>query len=58
MFKNLRKKLNVVLTGNVGTGNSSFREEWLKVVLSEIPKGKKILDAGAEKANIRFIVNI
>ena len=54
MFKNLRKKLNVVLTGNVGTGNSSFREEWLKVVLSEIPKGKKILDAGAGESQYKI----
>ncbi len=54
MFNNLRKKLNVVLTGNVGTGNSSFREEWLKVVLSEIPKGKKILDAGAGESQYKI----
>ncbi len=54
MFKNLRKKLNVVLTGNVGTGNSSFREEWLKEVLSEIPKGKKILDAGAGESQYKI----
>lgn len=54
MFKNLRKKLNVVLTGNVGTGNSSFREEWLKDVLSEIPKGKKILDAGAGESQYKI----
>ena len=54
MFKNFRKRLNVVLTGNVGTGNSSFREEWLKVVLSEIPKGKKILDAGAGESQYKI----
>tara|TARA_B100000282_G_scaffold293476_1_gene268868 strand:+ start:370 stop:1116 length:747 start_codon:yes stop_codon:yes gene_type:complete len=54
VFKNLRKKLNVVLTGNVGTGNSSFREEWLKEVLSEIPKGKKILDAGAGESQYKI----
>ncbi len=54
MFKNLKKKLNVVLTGNVGTGNSSFREEWLKKVLSEIPKGKKILDAGAGESQYKI----
>lgn len=54
MFKNLRKKLNLVLTGNVGTGNSSFREKWLKKVLSEIPKGKKILDAGAGESQYKI----
>ena len=47
MLNSLRKKVNLILTGQVGTTNSSFREDWLKSVLFEIPKGMKILDAGA-----------
>ena len=47
MFNNLRKKLNIILTGDVGTTNSIFRENWLKEILMDIPNGMKILDAGA-----------
>ena len=32
---------------SVGTKNLSNREEWLKKTLKKIPRGKKILDAGA-----------
>ena len=31
----------------VGTGNEATREEWIKQNLAQIPKGKRILDAGA-----------
>lgn len=40
----LRNKQNEI---NVGLTNLAVREKWLKETLSHIPKGKKILDAGA-----------
>lgn len=53
MFNKLRKKLNFILTGEVGTTNSTFRETWLKKILIEIPNGMKILDAGAGEGQYR-----
>jgi len=41
MKKNYKKIIEV------GTKNQSNREKWLKTTLNKIPKGKKILDAGA-----------
>jgi len=49
----IRKKLNLIITGTVGIGNSEFRENWLKNVLMDIPPGMKILDAGAGESQYK-----
>ena len=41
------------MTGTVGTTNSIFRENWLESVLNDIPKGMKILDAGAGESQYK-----
>lgn len=53
MLKSLRKRINIILTGTVGTTNSIFRENWLESVLNDIPKGMKILDAGAGESQYK-----
>ena len=53
MLNNFRKKINVIVTGKVGIGNSEFRENWLKKVLMDIPVGMKILDAGAGESQYK-----
>lgn len=53
MLDIIRKKINVILTGEVGKGNSEYRENWLKNVLSEIPDGSIILDAGAGESRYK-----
>jgi len=53
LLKSLRKKINIILTGTVGTTNSIFRENWLESVLNDIPKGMKILDAGAGESQYK-----
>jgi ubiquinone/menaquinone biosynthesis C-methylase UbiE len=40
-------KLGSLLYNNCGRKNKSTRDAWLKKTLGEIPKGQKILDAGA-----------
>lgn len=57
MLNNFKKRINFILTGNVGSTNSSFRENWLKSVLNEIPKGMKILDAGAGESQYKKFCN-
>ncbi len=41
------------LLGNAGTTNEATREEWLESVLSRLPAGARILDAGAGTARYR-----
>ena len=53
MLKLIRKKLNLIITGTVGTGNSEFRENWLEKVLMDLPVGIKILDAGAGESQYK-----
>jgi ubiquinone/menaquinone biosynthesis C-methylase UbiE len=53
LLKLIRKKLNLIITGTVGIGNSEFREDWLKNVLMDLPQGKKILDAGAGESQYK-----
>ena len=53
MLKSLWKRINIILTGTVGTTNSIFRENWLESVLNDIPKGMKILDAGAGESQYK-----
>ena len=53
MLNNLRKKINVIVTGKVGIGNSEFRENWLKKTLTDVPAGMKILDAGAGESQYK-----
>lgn len=46
----MKSKVNKLLLRNdvvVGTKNLLAREEWLEATLKKIPKGKRILDAGA-----------
>jgi ubiquinone/menaquinone biosynthesis C-methylase UbiE len=45
--KNITQVERMVGRTNIGTKNLSNREDWLKNVLIKIPRGKRILDAGA-----------
>ena len=43
----LKRKINQVITGTVGTKNGISRDDWIKNKLSNLQKGSLILDAGA-----------
>lgn len=43
----ISKYLSKIVNNDVGTKNLTNRERWLKSTLSKIPRGKKIIDAGA-----------
>ena len=52
MFKKIKRKLKVVFFNKpYGTQNANNRNMWLKKVISEIPSGLTILDAGAGNGN-------
>lgn len=43
----LKRKINELITGKVGTNNGINRDEWIKNQLSNLKEGSSILDAGA-----------
>ena len=43
----LKRKINKLITGKVGTNNSINRDEWIENQLSNLQEGSSILDAGA-----------
>ena len=43
----IKRKINKIITGKVGTNNGINRDEWIESKLSNLQKGSTILDAGA-----------
>lgn len=43
----LKRKINELITGKVGTNNGINRDEWIENQLSNLQEGSSILDAGA-----------
>ena len=43
----LKRKINELITGKVGTNNGINRDEWIEYQLSNLKDGSSILDAGA-----------
>lgn len=52
-FYTLKEKIDKILTEGIGTNNSSSRDDWIIKELSKIPKGLKLLDAGAGEAKYK-----
>ena len=43
----IKRKINKIITGQVGTNNGINRDKWIENKLSNLQKGSSILDAGA-----------
>ena len=46
-MKNFLKSIAKSMVPSIGRDNESLRDEWLSKTLAKLPKGSRILDAGA-----------
>ena len=48
----IKRKINKIITGQVGTNNGINRDKWIENQLSNLQEGSSILDAGAGRRKV------